>query len=100
MKKKISNEEVGHVANLAKLTIKPEKLKRYSEQLSEVIDFNMSHLKKIDTSNIEPTAHISGAANILRPDETEPGLTNQEALQNAKETHNGFFKVKAILDQG
>ena len=99
MKKKITSEEVKHVVDLAKLTVKPEKLKKYSQQLSEVIDFNISHLKKINTSSVEPTAHVSGAANILRSDDPEPGLTSQEALQNAKETHNGFFKVKAILDQ-
>ena len=99
MKKRIDPAEVKHVVKLANLPLTDSEIKKFTSQLSEVIDYNMSLLEKVDTKGVEPTAHITGISNVLRKDETEPSLTDKEALQNAKETHNDFFKVKAILDQ-
>ena len=99
MKKKITPNDVEHVASLANLPLKPTEIKKFSSQLSEVIDYNMSLLQKVKTENVEPTAHITGVTNVLRTDETEPGLSSAEALQNTVSKHNDFFKVKAILDQ-
>ena len=98
MKKRIDLEEVKHVVKLANLPLTDQEIKKFTSQLSEVIGYNMSLLEKVDTKGVEPTAHITGVSNVLREDETEPSLTSKEALQNAKETHNDFFKVKAILD--
>lgn len=97
--KKISSQEIEHIVKLANLSLSEEELKKFTSQLSEVIDFNFSRLSKIDTGKVEPTAYALGTKNRLRADDTEPGLSAKETLQNAKETHNDFFKVKAILDQ-
>lgn len=99
MKKKISLEEVKHIAKLANLPLNDTELKKFASQLSQVIDYNISLLDKVSTKDVEPTAHVSGAENIFRADEAEPGLKVDEALQNAKETHNGFFKVASILEK-
>jgi len=99
MKKKISLDEVKHTAKLANLPLSAAELKKFASQLTKVIDYNISLLDKVQTNNVEPTAHVSGAENILRDDDVEPGLTESEALQNAENTHNGFFKVKAILEK-
>jgi aspartyl-tRNA(Asn)/glutamyl-tRNA(Gln) amidotransferase subunit C len=98
MKKRISLEEAKYVAKLANLPLTEEQLKKFTSQVSEVIEFNMSLLEKINTVNVEPTAHATGISSKLRKDETEQGLDSTEALQNAKNKHNGFFKVKAILE--
>jgi len=99
MKRKITLTEVEHVASLANLPLTPSEIKKFTEQLSEVIEYNMTLLQKVKTEKVEPTAHVTGATNVLRPDEAEPGLTTSEALQNTKEKYNEFFKVKAIFDQ-
>lgn len=99
MKRKITLSDVQHVASLANLPLTESEIKKFTKQLSGVIDYNMSLLQKVDTENVEPTAHITGVTNVLRSDETEPGLAPSEALQNAVSTHNDFFKVKAILEQ-
>jgi aspartyl-tRNA(Asn)/glutamyl-tRNA(Gln) amidotransferase subunit C len=99
MKNKLGFDEVKHVASLANLPLKDSELKKFSSQLSEVIDYNMTNLGKVDTKKVEPTAHVTGVKNVQRSDTTEPGLTQKEALQNSKDTHNSFFKVKAILEK-
>lgn len=98
IKKKITRQEVKHVAKLANLPLKERETRNFSAQLSEITDYNMSLLEKIETNIVEPTAHITGVKNVQRADETEAPINQEEALKNAKETHNGFFKVKAILD--
>jgi aspartyl/glutamyl-tRNA(Asn/Gln) amidotransferase C subunit len=98
MKRKITFTEVEHVASLANLPLITSEIKKFAEQLSEVIGYNMSLLTEVDTKDVEPMAHITGITNVLRPDETEPGLTTPEALQNTVSKHNDFFKVKAIFD--
>lgn len=99
MKKKITLEQIRHIAKLANIPLTENEQKKFSKQLSAVIDYNISLLKKVSTDKVEPTANISGAANILRPDDTEPGLTSTDALKNTKSQHNNFFKVKRILEQ-
>ncbi len=92
-------EQVKKIAKLANLDMSDSELEKYTKQLSEVIDYNVLQLSKVNTENIEPLLNVSGLTNATREDVTEPGLTQEQVLQNAKEKHNGFFKVKQILDQ-
>lgn len=88
--------DIYHVAKLANLDLTEEEKKKFAKQLEETISY-VESLEKVDTSNVEPTSQVTGLENILREDVIEPSLTQEEALQNAKSTHNGFFKVKGIL---
>ncbi len=95
---KLSRDQVKHVAKLANLPLTSEEEEKYSEQLSETLDY-IEQLNKIDTENVEPTHSVTGLSNVMRADETATSLTQDEALQNAKNKENGFFKVKAIFNE-
>ena len=99
MAEKISSEQVKNIAKLAKLELTSAEVEKFSAQLSEVIDYNVKQLSKVDTKAVEPLLNVAGLTNAMRADEPETGLESSEALKNAKETHNGFIKVKAILEQ-
>ena len=97
--KKISNlseEEVKHVAKLAKLTLTEEEIKKFQSQLSEVLNY-VDVLKKLETKEIEPTSQVTGLENIFRDDETGLCLQQKEVLSNAKEKNNGLFVIEAIF---
>ena len=98
-KTEISNKEIEHVAKLANISITQKEHEKYSKELSEVINYNMSHLEKINTKNVKPTAHATGETSITRRAETEPGLSQEDALKNAPNTHNKFFKVDHIFGE-
>ena len=98
MKEKIGLEQIKHTAKLADLPLTKSELEKFAVQVSEIVEFNISHIKNIYTKDIEPTAHALGVKNRVRIDETKAGFATKEALQNAKRTHQSFFKVKAILD--
>ena len=90
--------DVSHVAKLANLPLKPDEEKRFEKQLSEILSY-VEKLKEVDTKNVEITSQVTGLENVTREDETSPSLSQEEVLSNAKSTHNGLFKVKAILTE-
>ncbi|KKQ28939.1 MAG: hypothetical protein A3H17_04155 [Candidatus Levybacteria bacterium RIFCSPLOWO2_12_FULL_37_14] len=89
---------VPHVAKLANLTLKPEEEKKFEKQLSDILTY-VDKLKEVDTKNVETTSQVTGLENVMREDEPTPSLTQDEALSNVKNQHNGLFKVKAILTE-
>lgn len=99
IRSKITKSEVEHVARLANINITQHEQERYSEELSEVINYNMEHLKGIDTSNVEPTGHVTGETTVTRPDEIGPGLSENEALGNAPSIHNNLFRVDHVFGE-
>lgn len=96
-KTKLTIDEVKHVAKLANLPLSDEEIILFIVQLSAILDF-VSKLQKIDTKNIKETSQITGLENVFRADEIDTLrlLTQEDALANAKETHNGYFKVPKI----
>ncbi len=90
--------DVFYVAKLANLPLTDKEKKKFEKQLSETLDY-VKQLESLDTSDVEPTSQVTGLENVTREDETIPSLSQEEALKNTKSNHNGFFKVKAILEE-
>ena len=90
--------DVPYVAKLANLKLNEKETIRFGKQLSEILNY-VEKLKEADTTSVETTSQVTGLENILRKDEAKPSLSQEETLSNAKSQHNGFFKVKAVLEQ-
>ncbi len=97
--KKLSVEEVRHVAKLANLDLTDSEIEKFTKELGEVIDYNVSLLNLVDTSKVEPLYQVNPETNRERDDETSLSLTQDQALKNAGSVHNFFFKVKAVIDE-
>ena len=95
---KLDISQVQKVAKLASLPLTSEEEEKFSKELSETLDY-VNQLESIDTSGVEPTSQVTGLENITREDVALPSLTQEQALQNAKSTHKGYIKVKAILGE-
>ncbi len=94
---KLTQEEVEHIAELARLRLSDEEKTRYREQLSDILDY-AARLQAVDTSGISPTSSVLPARSALRIDEPRPGLSLQELLSNAPETEKDQFRVPPILE--
>ncbi len=97
---KLTKQDVLHVANLANLSLTDNEVDKFTTQLSSIVNY-MEELNEVDTTNISPTTQTTGLVNILRNDEikTDQIFTQDEALSGTDETHNGYFKVPAILSE-
>jgi aspartyl-tRNA(Asn)/glutamyl-tRNA(Gln) amidotransferase subunit C len=93
----LTNEQVEHVAMLARLGLSDEERERLREQLSSILG-HIDQLRAVDTSNVPPTAQVIPLAPVLRDDVVQPSLTVEQVLANAPRTEGGFIKVRAILD--
>lgn len=89
--------DIDHLAQLANLPLTAEEKKKFEKQIGETLEY-VKRLDEIDTSKVEPTSQVTGLENVTREDEAAPSLSQEDAMKNAKSQHNGFFKVKAILE--
>jgi aspartyl-tRNA(Asn)/glutamyl-tRNA(Gln) amidotransferase subunit C len=88
----ISPEEVRHVARLARLTLTDDEVARFGEQLNAILEA-VSKVAEVDLSDVPPTAHPLDLVNVWAEDEPRPSLPVEEALANAPDRDNGFFRV-------
>ena len=97
---KLTKKDVEHVATLAKLPLSDKEIEKYLKQLDEVLN-HIGELNEIDTESTTPTSQTTKLENVTRADELKPqqSLSNQEALAGTEKTHNGYFKVEAILTE-
>lgn len=99
MKKKVLSEsEVSYVAKLAHLGLTNKEISKFSNQLSQIINF-VDQLNEVDTKNVIPTSQVSGLTNVVREDIVTKSFTQEEALFNAPDSYNGYFRVKAVFDK-
>ena len=97
MTKKIDEAQVRRVALLSRLELSDEEVVQFSGQLSDIVEY-IEKLNELDTDNVEPLAHCLPVHNVLRDDIPRPSLTNDQALANAPEHEDEYFKVPKILD--
>lgn len=90
--------DVKHVAKLANLQLTTEEEKKYSEQLSKILDY-FEKLNQADTSKVKPTFNVTSNVNVLRKDETVASLAQEESLSNAGSKKDGMFVTKGVFDE-
>ena len=90
--------EVRHVAELAKLHLTEAEVAQYTGQLSAILEYAES-LQAVDTSNVPPTPYVLQLTNVMRADEPGSSLSNAEALANAPDSVDGFFRVRAVFEE-
>ena len=94
---KLSQEEVKHIALLARLGLAEDEVERLGEQLSNILE-NFEILQQVDTENVAPTAQSIALQNVLREDEVAPSLSTDDVLANAPEREENSFRVRAVLE--
>jgi aspartyl-tRNA(Asn)/glutamyl-tRNA(Gln) amidotransferase subunit C len=89
--------EIEHIALLARLKLSESEKELFSKQVGKIIEY-MDKLNVLDTSNVEPTAHVLPIKNIFREDELRDSLPPAKALQNAPARSDNFYKVPKIIE--
>ncbi len=101
--KKISKEEVQHIAYLSRLALTDEELELYSKQLEVILEY-MDKLNNIDTTNVEPVSSIVMLYKNIekkpyyREDVPKESNCKKEILQNAPQRVQNYFKVEKVIE--
>ena len=96
MTEKLTEQEVRHVAKLARLKCTDEEIATLTSQLGAILGY-FAQLEELDTTDVEPLAHCLPIHNVFREDEVQPSLSNDEALANAPQRDGEFFAVPKVL---
>jgi aspartyl-tRNA(Asn)/glutamyl-tRNA(Gln) amidotransferase subunit C len=90
----ISDDDVRHVAKLARLHLESDEISRMTAELAKILDHidKMSELG-VDMDGVEPTAHVLDVTNVSRPDKQRPSIARDEALKNAPAVADDCFRV-------
>lgn len=94
---RLTPEEVEHVALLGRLKLTEEERARFTTQLNSILEY-FEQLQQIDTAGVPPMSHAVALTNVLREDEPQPSLTPEEALQNAPDREDDFFRVPRVIE--
>ncbi len=92
----LTREDVLHVAELARLSLRPEEIDTFTRQLNDILAY-VEQLQQLDTRDVSPLAHVIPLTNAFREDEVLPGLSPEEALDNAPAREEGNFLVPRVI---
>lgn len=96
-KTKISPADFSRLVKQANLVLSDQEKTTIHNQLDEALD-SVKVMSQLDTKDVPSTTSASGLTNVLREDVVKPSFTQDQALQNAKHTHQGYFMVPAIFE--
>ncbi|PSP78459.1 Asp-tRNA(Asn)/Glu-tRNA(Gln) amidotransferase GatCAB subunit C [Halobacteriales archaeon QS_1_68_20] len=82
----VDPEEVRHVADLARVDLDEDDVERFAEQFGDILAY-FETLDEVPEVEAEPDL-----VNVMRSDEVGECLSQEEALANAPETEDGYFK--------
>ncbi len=87
----VDKKLLEHVAEVARLKLNDEEIKKFLPQLKEALEF-FSQLKEINTDNVKPSFQPVELKNAMREDIEEQCLPQDEALSLTEHKKDGYFK--------
>lgn len=93
----LTNEQIKHIANLARLELSSEEELKYGNQLSAILGY-IDKLEEVNTDQVSITAQVGGLVNVWREDEVINWDEKEVKAALAQgETASGQIKVKKVL---
>jgi aspartyl-tRNA(Asn)/glutamyl-tRNA(Gln) amidotransferase subunit C len=97
MSEQISKKEVRYVAALARLEMDEQELESYGKDLGDILGY-VTKLNEIDTSGVEPTAHVISVDTPFRDDERGESFSHEQSLRNAPQREGLYFQVPQVIE--
>lgn len=93
---KISPEQVGQIAKLARLELDEDKLERFADQFENILNY-VDTLEELDTTGVKPLFSPANHGTVLREDKTVKRVQRSDILSNAPESDGQFIVVPKIV---
>ena len=94
----VTKKDVEYIAALARLKFNDVELENYTHQLNDILKY-VEKLNELNTDDVEPLSHPVENANVFREDKLKPSISTEEALKNAPNRTDEFFKVPKVINQ-
>lgn len=95
----VTKQDVEKIAKLAKLKFTEDEKEKLKVEMNQVLAYidTLNEIPGLD--KVEPLENVNNTENVFRDDVSEVCLTREEALKNAPEKTENFFKVPKVLDK-
>jgi aspartyl-tRNA(Asn)/glutamyl-tRNA(Gln) amidotransferase subunit C len=95
-------DRIRHVAELSELSLTADEERRLAVEIGRIVAY-VAELEAIDTTDVPPTAHVSGieptrSGDGWREDEVKPGLSHDDALAAAPQAAHDGFAVPTFVE--
>ena len=91
-KNKVSEQEVKKIAELSRLSLSSDELKKRTEDMNNILNY-MDTLNEIDTENVEELYNVNDINSSLRDDTFEKSLEKKDILKNSPSSNDNFIEV-------
>ena len=93
---KVDHKLIKDLSRLAKLNFDKQTIEEMKLDFGKILEF-IDKLSEIDTEGVEPLVYLSDEVNMLRADEIDGEVTQEQALKNAPNKDSDYFKVPIVL---
>jgi aspartyl-tRNA(Asn)/glutamyl-tRNA(Gln) amidotransferase subunit C len=88
---------IEHLARLARLSVSDDEKRLFADQIDGILNY-MEKLNELDTGNVGPTSHVISLSNVVREDLPTGSLGREDALTNAPDKTDKFYRVPKIIE--
>jgi aspartyl-tRNA(Asn)/glutamyl-tRNA(Gln) amidotransferase subunit C len=88
---------IENLARLARLTVFEDEKAVFASQIESILKY-MDKLNELETGDVKPTSHVISLSNVLRDDLPWDSLDRTEALKNAPDKTEKFYRVPRIIE--
>ncbi|MCL2324850.1 MAG: Asp-tRNA(Asn)/Glu-tRNA(Gln) amidotransferase subunit GatC [Actinomycetia bacterium] len=92
----LTQEEVRHVALLARLKLADEQVATLQTELNSILG-HIDQISQLDLAGVEPMVHAIPLVNSTREDVPVPGLDHERALANAPQRASDAILIPRII---
>ena len=97
----LSSQDIGRIANLARLQLRPEESERMLTQINGFFAI-VEKMRAVDTTGVEPLAHpvavLQEVALRLREDAATESIDREANMRNAPAREAGLFLVPKVIE--
>lgn len=94
----ISQEDVAHLAHLARINIPADQLGHYATQLDSILHA-IEQISEVAAGDVPAMSHPVPMTNVFREDVPGVSLAPGEAVASAPAVEDERFRVPRILDE-
>lgn len=92
----IDRDLILKLEKLSRLELSEEERGKMMTDLSKMLGM-VKKLDELDLKNVEPLMHMMNHVNQTRKDEVKGHMPTQEAMDNAPDSTDEFFKVPKVI---
>lgn len=94
---KIDKQLILKLEHLARLELSEAERTQLTGDLNNILDM-VEQLKEVNTDGVDPLIYITEHSNVLREDIVKNQVNRIDALKNAPDKNDAYFKVPKVID--